>query len=168
MRQIPDRSSGWTATEWVLGIVGGIAAFLGFFILFGPEDEYVGLGGELSWRVGDITAAWTWSLLIGGLVLFAAAAGMVLYRRRQPRATVAPVVAARSDLYTHAGIFLLVNAFIWIQDIAIGGGVEYAFWVTIPWGIGLLAHALAHFYSAGREVPATSMVEEEEKELLPH
>ncbi len=38
------------------GIVGGIAAFLGLFILFGPEDEYVGLGGDFSWRVGDISS----------------------------------------------------------------------------------------------------------------
>lgn len=166
MRQVPDSNSGWTATEWVLGIVGGIAAFLGFFILFGPEEEYVGLGGDLSWRVGDISTAWTWSLLIGGLVLFAAAVGMVLYRRMQPRAAVSPAVAARSDLYTHAVVFLIVNAFIWVQDIAIGGGVEYAFWVTIPWGIGLLAHAVAHYIAAGREEPVTAA--KEEKELIRH
>lgn len=36
---------------------------------------------------------------------------------------------AVSDLGTllwHAGVFVLVNAFIWLQDIAIVGGVDYA------------------------------------------
>ena len=38
----------------------------------------------------------------------------------------------------------IVNAFLWLQDLATGGGLEYAYWTTIPWGIGLLAHAIAY------------------------
>ncbi len=33
-------------------------AFLGVFILVADEDQYVGIGGDLSWRVGDISSAW--------------------------------------------------------------------------------------------------------------
>lgn len=127
--------------EWLFGIAGGIALFLGLFIMFAGEDSSVGLGGEWSWTVGEITDAWMYGLLIGGAVLLMTALGMVMMRvgttdepRRQP-----------SDLYDllwHAGIFLAVNAFIWIQDIAIGGGLEYAYWITIPWGVGLAIHAL--------------------------
>ena len=47
-----------------------------------------------------------------------------------------------SELIWHTGAFVVVNAFVWIQDIAIGGGVDYAYWLTIPWGIGLTVHAL--------------------------
>jgi hypothetical protein len=65
------RSTGaWLrATGWVLGIIGAIAAFLGLFILFAGENQSVGLGGDLSWRVGDISAAWAYGLLVGGIVL---------------------------------------------------------------------------------------------------
>jgi hypothetical protein len=43
----------------------------------------------------------------------------------------------------HGVIFVLVNAFLWLQDIALGGGVDYAYWVTIPWGVGLAAQIVA-------------------------
>ena len=37
-----------------------------------------------------------------------------------------------SSLLWHAGTFVVVNAFLWIQDIVAGGGLEYAYWTTIP------------------------------------
>lgn len=62
--------SGWLrAIGWLLGIVGAIAVFLGLFILFAGENQSVGLGGDWSWRVGDIAAAWAYGLLAGGIVL---------------------------------------------------------------------------------------------------
>ncbi len=45
----------------------------------------------------------------------------------------------------------MVNRFIWLQAIAIGGGMEYAYWVTIPWAIGLAIHALAYISNRGKE-----------------
>lgn len=166
----PGRSgrSTWRPIEWILGILGGIASFLGFFILFGPDEEYVGLGGDLSWQVGGISDAWALSLMIGGLVLLAVALGIVIYDRLSPSVPVPRMASARADLYTHAGIFLVVNAYIWVQDIAIGGGVDYAFWVTIPWGIGLLAHAVAHYFGASRTESVPPVMEEKEQELLHH
>ena len=64
-----------------------------------------------------------------------------------PEARARKRARALTDLMWHVGAFVLVNAFLWIQDIAAGGGVDYAYWTTIPWGVGLLAHIIAFFYS---------------------
>lgn len=142
------RRSGWTASGWFLGIIGGIAAFLGLFVLFAGDDQSIGLGGDLSWQVSEVSTAWTYGLLIGGGLLLLAALVMVMFGGRDEAA---PSHASDlTELLWHAGIFVVVNAFIWAQDIAIGGGVEYAYWVTIPWGIGLAIHAVT-FYWTGRE-----------------
>jgi hypothetical protein len=128
--------------EWVLGIVGGIAAFLGLFILFGGEDQHLGIGGDLTWRVGDIASGWGYGLLIGGAALLVVTVALVARELRHPHEH-----GLRSEfagLMTHLAIFVLVNALLWTQDIAAGGGLEYAYWVTIPWGIGLLAHIIAY------------------------
>lgn len=153
-------------TEWLLGIAGGIATFLGFFILFGPVDEYVGIGGDLSWRVGDISSAWTYGLLLGGIAAVLVALALVFFgpKAARPRGEVNDLGA----LLWHAGVFVLVNAFIWVQDIAIGGGVDYAFWVTIPWGIGLAIHALVYYFTERRVESHQPLVEEKPKEPLMH
>jgi hypothetical protein len=70
--------------EWVLGIVGAVATFLGLFILYAGEDHYLGLFGW-SWRVGDIAAAWGYGLLIGGIALLAIALALVVHGVRRPR-----------------------------------------------------------------------------------
>jgi hypothetical protein len=64
----------------------------------------------------------------------------------------------------------VVNALIWLQDIATGGGVEYAYWITIPWGIGLTIHATAYSFSRGRAGahPKGLSEDEESEEPLPH
>jgi hypothetical protein len=50
----------------------------------------------------------------------------------------------------HIAIFTVVNAFLWIEDIAAGGGLEYAYWVTIPWGIGLISHVSVYMVASRR------------------
>lgn len=50
-----------------------------------------------------------------------------------------------STLLWHTGAYVVVNTFLWIQDIAGGGGLEYAYWTTIGWGIGLAFHHVAYF-----------------------
>lgn len=140
---------GWRFGEWLLGIVGGIGLFLGLFVFFAGDDQYVGIGGDLSWRVGDISSAWAWSLLIGGVVLLLVALVMLAVGRGRP-AGVAKSGRRSAELLWHAGIFLVVNAFIWIQDLAIGGGLEYAYWVTIPWAVGLGAHAITYYTTSVR------------------
>ena len=129
-------------TQWVLGIVGAIAAFMGLFILYAGGDQYVGLGGDFTWRVGEIASGWGYGLLIGGVVLLVVAVASAVRDLRHPR--VHKQQSEFAGLMAHVAIFAVVNAFLWIQDIASGGGLEYAYWVTIPWGIGLLAHIISY------------------------
>jgi len=67
--------------EWVLGAVGAFAVFLGLFIMFAGDEQYLGYVG-FSWRVGDITAAWAWGLLVGGIALVVLALVLVVAQRR--------------------------------------------------------------------------------------
>lgn len=141
---------GWHFTEWFFGIIGGIAAFLGLFTLFAGDDSSIGLGGEWSWRVDEISSGWSYGLVIGGAVLVLAAILMAVLGRNRT----APVETgdrATSDVIWHAGMFVVVNAFVWAQDYAIGGGLDYAYWMTIPWGIGLAIHIIAYLSGRSRK-----------------
>jgi hypothetical protein len=130
----------WNAAGWFLGISGGISLFLGLFVMFGNESSSIGIGGDVSWEVGEVGDAVMYALLIGGGVALLLALGIILWG---PRREVTPTPGL-SELIWHTGVFLVVNTFIWVQDIAVGGGVDYAYWVTIPWGIGLAIHALTY------------------------
>jgi hypothetical protein len=44
----------------------------------------------------------------------------------------------------HAATFVIVNAFLWGVGIVGGSGVDWAYWVTISWGIGLAFHVAAY------------------------
>lgn len=127
--------------EWVLAIAGAIAALVGLLSFFASDDVYVGLGGEASWPVADIPTVWGYTLFLGGVAAVLLAGALARWDRRHP--VPAKPRTARADLLAHTTAFVLVNALVWAQDIALGGGLEYAYWVTIPWGIGLLAHAIA-------------------------
>jgi len=140
------RGYGWKAAEWLMGVFGGVAAFLGFFIMFGPEEDYVGLGGDVAWQVGDVSSAWMYGLVIGGLVLLAGALLMVIAGRSRTRVAPTP----RGDLLWHVGVFVLVNAFVWAQDFALGSGLDYAYLVTIPWLFGLAVHGFSLLSKRGR------------------
>lgn len=158
---------GWRFTEWLFGIVGGIGVFLGLFILFAGENEYVGIGGDWSWRVGDISSAWMYWLLIGGGVLLTASLVMIAYGRGRPAVT-RMGNRALADLLWHSGIFVAVNAYIWVQDFAIGGGLDYAYWVTIPWAVGLATHSIVYMYNRDRTVLPPLPDMEEERDLQHH
>ena len=142
-------------TGWVLGIIGAIATFLGAFILLAGDEQSVGLGGQASWQVSEIDPAWGVGLLTGGVLVLLVSLVRAL---RAPDVPTAPVAEPRSgwgDVAAHAGIFLVVNAFLWVQDIALGDGLNYAYWVTIPWGIGLAAHALTQYTATHRHAAAS-------------
>lgn len=141
---------GWHVAEWLLGIVGGIAAFLGVFTLVAGDDSSIGLGGDWSWEVGEISTSVTYGLLIGGGILLLAAVAMIVMGRHRVRPT-ARGDRALSDLLWHSGVFLGVNALVWAQDAALGGGLDYAYWITIPWGIGLAIHVVT-FIRARRRI----------------
>lgn len=129
-------------TGWVLGILGAIATFMGAFILLAGDEQSIGLGGQASWKVGEIDPAWGVGLLTGGVLVLLFTLVRAL---RAPDVPTPPVTQPRSswrDVAAHAGVFLVVTEFLWVQDIALGDGLNYAYWVTIPWGIGLTVHAL--------------------------
>ncbi|MBT8197651.1 MAG: 2TM domain-containing protein [Acidimicrobiia bacterium] len=52
---------------------------------------------------------------------------------------------AYNGLMWHIGTFVVVNAFLWFIDINGGGGLDWAYWTTIPWGVALGFHALSYF-----------------------
>jgi hypothetical protein len=156
------RSQSWGFGEWILGIFGGTATFLGLFILLGDEDQSVGFGGDWAWRVGDIDTVWAYVLLVTGVVLLSGALAMVYAGRRRTPVPSTPM----TDLLLHAVVFFVVNAIIWIQDFATGGGLEYAYWTTIPWGAGLAIHALAVLFQ--RPTPIPGKEPEKERELQYH
>jgi hypothetical protein len=159
------RGYGWKAGEWLMGVIGAVATFLGLFIMFGPEEDSIGLGGDVAWQVGEISSAWMYGLLIGGLILLAGTLLLVIAGRSRPTTA----TTARGDLLWHTGVFILVNAYVWAQDFALGSGLDYAYLVTIPWGIGLAIHAIRYFSGALDEETAMPELESiEHKELLHH
>jgi hypothetical protein len=57
-----------------------------------------------------------------------------------------------SGLLWHTGAFVIINVFFWILDLTLaGGGLDWAFWITLFWGLALAFHALA-YYVDGRGV----------------
>jgi hypothetical protein len=49
---------------------------------------------------------------------------------------------ATIDLEWHIGAFVIMNAFFWLLDAITGGGITWAFWITIFWGFALAFHVL--------------------------
>jgi hypothetical protein len=57
-----------------------------------------------------------------------------------------------AGLEWHAGTFVILNMLFWLMDIGLGqGGVQWAYWIAIPWGFALAFHALAYMID-GRQV----------------
>ncbi len=57
-----------------------------------------------------------------------------------------------TGLLWHAGAFVIINAFLWSLDLFLGqNGLQWAFWITAPWGLALAFHALAYFVD-GRQL----------------
>lgn len=56
---------------------------MGAFILFAGDEQYVGLSGEASRRVGDLAPAWGFGLLAVGVVTVLLDAAPVRWDRRR-------------------------------------------------------------------------------------
>ena len=55
-----------------------------------------------------------------------------------------------NGLLWHAATFVIINGFLWVLDATQGGGIGWAFWITIFWGIGLLFHVAWYFIDVSR------------------
>lgn len=56
-----------------------------------------------------------------------------------------------TGLLWHVGAFVIINGMFWFMDLWADPGLQWAFWITVFWGIGLLFHLLAWFID-GRQV----------------
>lgn len=76
-----------------------------------------------------------------------------------------------TGLLWHAGVFLIINAFFWILDLTVGaGGLNWAYWITLFWGLALAFHALAYFVD-GRQLEtrkAAQYLAEDRRESASH
>lgn len=69
------------------------------------------------------------------------------------------------EFVLHLIVFVVANTFIVLQDLAISDGLQWAYWVFVPWGIGLIAHAVAVFvWSPAWMQRRLDEMEEKEKE----
>lgn len=49
-------------------------------------------------------------------------------------------------LLWHVATFVIINALLWTLDAVVGAaGIQWAFWVTLSWGIGVAFHTVAWF-----------------------
>ena len=52
---------------------------------------------------------------------------------------------AYTGLLWHVGVFVVINAFLWLLDATVGTeGIQWAYWVTLFWGLGLAFHVVAY------------------------
>ena len=64
-----------------------------------------------------------------------------------------------TGLLWHVGVFVIINAFFWVLDLTVGQeGLNWAFWITLFWGLALAFHALA-YYVDGRQVETRKAAE---------
>jgi len=56
-----------------------------------------------------------------------------------------------TGLLWHIATFVIINGFLWIIDILGGDGANWAFWITITWGIALAFHIAWYFIDVSRE-----------------
>lgn len=55
-----------------------------------------------------------------------------------------------TGLLWHIGVFIVINAFFWILDLTTGAeGVQWAYWITLFWGLALAFHVVAYVVGNG-------------------
>ncbi len=48
------------------------------------------------------------------------------------------------DLLWHVATFAIIIPMLWFIDLASGGGVNWAYWPTIGWGLAVAFHVASH------------------------
>jgi hypothetical protein len=50
-----------------------------------------------------------------------------------------------TNLMWHIGVFVVINGFFWTLDLITGAeGIQWAYWITIFWGVALAFHVVAY------------------------
>jgi hypothetical protein len=100
-------------TEWIVGVVGALAAVIGGWMYYGPSDNTLSLFGW-DWDVADLADAWPFSLMIGGGVLLAAAFAWFATKTYRRDDGITTPVAVGSVLSLAALAGAIVYLLIWI------------------------------------------------------
>ena len=50
----------------------------------------------------------------------------------------------RMDVMWHVATFAIINVALWFIDIGSGGGLDWAYWPTIGWGLGVAFHVASY------------------------
>ena len=51
-----------------------------------------------------------------------------------------------TSLLWHIGVFVVINGFFWLLDLVVSAeGIQWAYWITIFWGLALAFHIVAYF-----------------------
>ena len=83
-----------------------------------------------------------------------------LYRRAEKRAD------EKIGFYKHLGSFITVNVILLAINVLTSPGEWWFYWITVFWGIGLLAHFLRTFIFNGRlDDNRDKMIEKEMEKL---
>lgn len=53
--------------------------------------------------------------------------------------------------YYSIALFFIVNVFLYFIDFIPDGRIDWAYWVTLGWGLGLLIEGFGVFFGAGLE-----------------
>ncbi|MDN3575387.1 2TM domain-containing protein [Chitinimonas viridis] len=53
----------------------------------------------------------------------------------------------KTGFYSHAIIYLLVIGGLLLIDLLQGGGINWAYWSAMGWGLGLLSHGAVTFFN---------------------
>jgi hypothetical protein len=72
------------------------------------------------------------------------------------------------DFYYHLMVFVFVAALLIIIDLAGGAnagflGMDFAYWVIVPWGLGLAGHAIYAFFGENKVTKAYVNEKQREK-----
>ncbi len=119
-------------------------------------ERYVGLGLAVLGFAGVFILFGPEALALGAIAL------LVITARRRVE-----VKGARStNLWMHAGVFVVVNTYLVGRDLVSGEGVGVALWVIVIWGIALAIHAHRVVWAIGGADPAPRVEEARSRERL--
>ncbi len=100
-------------TEWIVGLLGAVAALIGAWMYYGPEDGTLTLFNS-SWSATDITEGWAFALLMGGGVFLAFSFALAAYKLYKRDAEYTPAVLTTGVLALAALAGAVIYLFIWL------------------------------------------------------